>query len=134
MKVKLKRLPGRHPVYTTVGYWSWDKPDNKGTLTIEVSKMKDWRHELAVWGHEIIEVFYCWLFGVTTEEADKFDSFYEAEYAAGRISPEDEAGDDRRCPYHWGHMGGVVWEHIVIRVTFASMVRYAEECNAIMGI
>ncbi len=96
--------------------------------------MKDWRHELAVWGHEIIEVVYCWLFGVTTEEADKFDSFYEEEYAAGRISPDKEPGHDPRCPYHVGHMLGVIWEHVCIRLTFASMLKYEKECNEIMGI
>lgn len=134
MKIKLVRLNGRHPDFLTVGYWFWSQPKNRGTLTIQVSKMKDWRHEAAVWGHEVLEAIYCKVFGVTTEVADRFDAFYEQEYEAGRIPKTTEPGDDRRCPYFYGHQLGCIWERVCITLTFANWARYCEECNEIMGI
>jgi hypothetical protein len=122
---------------TTVGYWWFSKPYNAGTIHVEVLKMKNWRHEVAVWGHEFLEVMWCWLVGCTTEEADKFDLWYESEYASGRISKDKEAGDDRRCPYHWGHMAGVCWEYFWIYLSFGfrkGWDGYTKECNELMGI
>jgi hypothetical protein len=134
VKIKFQRVISKPHGFTTVGYWSWSQPKNRGILTIEVVQMRDRRFELAVWGHECIEALYCWLFGVTTEEADKFDIFYEGEYAAGRIPLTSEPGHDRRCPYHWGHMIGVAWEYVCIYGTFASFKKYGAECDRIMEI
>jgi hypothetical protein len=134
MKIVCKTVDGRPGGFTTCGYWSWSEPNNKGTLTIEVARFTDWRFALAVWGHEILEVIYCWIFGVTTEKADEFDAFYEREYDAGRIPKECEPGDDPRCPYYIGHRAGVFWEYLCIYCTFAGWSRYAQECNRIMGI
>jgi hypothetical protein len=120
--------------FITVGYWSWSKPKNRGDLIIEVIKMSSWRFEGAVWGHEIIEAIYCWLFGITTEKCDEFDIMYEEKYESGEISPDKEPGCDRNCPYHIGHMAGIVWEWLFIHLTFASWKRYNQECNKIMGI
>jgi hypothetical protein len=120
--------------FRTVGYWSWDKPDNKGILTVEVCKMSDWRFELAVWGHELIESVYCKLFHVTTEEADKFDQMYENGYNAGTIPLEKEPGHDPSCPYHRGHMMGVAWEYICVYGLLASWTKYVSECDRLMRI
>ena len=120
--------------FTTVGYWWFDQPNNKGTLNVEVVKMCDWRFELSVWGHELIEILYCWLFSVTTEEADEFDAYYEQCYIDDSISKEKEPGHDPKCPYHWGHMAGVCWEYICVYGTFASWKKYEAECNRIMDI
>ena len=132
--IRFERVTSRPHGFVTVGYWSWDKPDNKGMLTIEVVKMQDWRHEFAVWGHECIEALYCKLFNVTTEVADAFDETYEAGYADGSIPLTKEPGHDPRCPYHWGHMLGVVWEYVCIYGLLASWKKYEVECNHIMGI
>lgn len=134
MKIKFQRMEMGQMPFLTVGYWKFDQPKNKGTLYIQVIKLRDWRFEAAVWGHEIIEAFYCWLLGITTEQADEFDAMYERGYNDGSISKDKEAGHDRRCPYHWGHMMGVVWEHIWIPLTLASWSKYNDECNRVMGI
>lgn len=134
MRIKLRRIDQKEQKFTTLGYWSWSKPGNKGTLTVQVSRMGDWRFEAAVWGHELIEVFYCWLFRISTEEADRFDAFYEAEYNAGRIATTQEPGDDRKCPYYVGHSAGVAWEHFWIFISFCRWSKYVQECDRIMGI
>lgn len=135
MKIRFERVTGfTERGFTTVGFWFWTKPKNKGTLTIQVTRMRDWRFEAAVWGHEIIEAVYCWIFGITTEVCDEFDAFYEREYEAGRIHKSVEPGHDPKCPYHIGHMMGVCWEHICIPMLFASWKSYEAECNRVMGI
>ena len=118
--------------YTTVGYWRWTEKNNKGTLEVYVASVKVWRHFMAILGHELIEVFYCWLFHVTTEQADAFHQTYEDAYKAGTIHPSVEPGHDPKCPYHWGHMAGVCWEHFWIFCTFAGWKRYVSECDRIM--
>jgi hypothetical protein len=120
--------------FTTLGYWWFDEPQNKGTLNIEVVKLSDWRFEAAVWGHELIEILYCKIVGVTTEQADEFDAMYERGYANGSIPKSREPGHDPKCCYHWGHMMGVAWEHICVYGTFASWSRYLAECDKLMGI
>lgn len=134
MKIRLKRIDQRDQKYTTLGYWFFTERDNKGVLVVEVSKMKDWRHELAVWGHELIEVAYCKLMGITTEECDKFDDAFEKRYESGEISPMVEGGDQKECPYYVGHRLGVAWEHFIIALTFAGWKRYVLACEAQMGI
>jgi hypothetical protein len=132
--MKILWLPGRNPKFVTVGYWHWTEPNNKGELLVEVSMLSDWRFNLAVLGHELIEVFYCWIFHKTTEECDRFDDIYEDLYKVGKVSPEVEPGTDPACPYHWGHMAGMVWEWLCIHLTLASWKKYDAECNKIMGI
>lgn len=133
MKVKFQRTNEPPRGFTTVGYWWWNEPLNRGTLTIIVRRMP-WRFEMAVWGHEIIEAFWCWFWGITTEKCDSFDEFYEREYAEGRIPKTDEPGCDARCPYHWGHMLGIVWERLWITVSGGGWKRYESACNRVMGI
>lgn len=117
-----------------MGYWYWTRPGNRGQLVIQVMRMKDWRHAAAVWGHECIEAFYCWFFHITTEAADKFDLMYEDGYRTGKYKLSQEPGHDPACPYHWGHMLGVCWEHVCIRLLFASWSAYNAECDFLMGI
>ncbi len=134
MNLVMKRIEQKDQRFTTLGYWSWDSPHNRGTLTIEVSKMGDWRHEMAVWGHEIIESFYCKLMGITTEECDEFDAVFEMKYVTGEVSPLVEAGDQAECPYHTGHFLGCLWERFFICISLCNWKSYVVECEKQMGI
>lgn len=133
MKFKFQRVDEAPRGFTTVGYWYWTEPDNRGTLTIMVRKLP-WRFEVAVWGHEILEAIWCWSWWIATEDCDRFDEFYEAEYAAGRIPRTEEPGCDKRCPYHGGHMLGIAWERFWIFISGGGWKKYEAACNQIMGI
>ena len=128
MKLRLQRINQNEHRFTTLGYWFWDKPNNKGTLTIQISRMADRRHEWAVWGHELIEAFWCKLWGITTEKCDAYDEVFEKRFRAGEFTIEDEAGCQKDCPYHWGHMLGIVWEHVIIWLTCEYWYRYEQTC------
>ena len=120
----LKRMPKAGGV--TVGYWRWTRKFNCGDLHIHYIKMKSWRFNLAVIGHELIEAFYCWIFMITTEECDAWD-------IAHSENTEDHAFD-KECPYYWGHRFGTIFEYIFIYGSFGNWTKYDQECNKVMGI
>lgn len=137
MKLKFKRIASLSElpiVTTTVGYWAWSRPKNKGTLTIYVHRLAKRRYELAVWGHELIEALYCWLFRKTTEQCDVFDEWMEGQYQLGNYPLTFEGGFHKKCPYRWGHILGAAWEYVCIYGTFAGWRGYEKSCNAVMGI
>jgi hypothetical protein len=134
MRIKFKRVAQSEQRFTTLGYWSWTHPNNRGTLVIEVSRMKDWRHEGAVWGHEVIESLYCKLMGITTEFCDRYDEEFEKKYATGEVSPMVEAGDQTNCPYHTGHFWGCLWERFFIALTLCRWNEYVVACEKQMGV
>ena len=75
-------------------------------LTIWITEMPDWRWWISVLVHELVEVCYCMLKGITNKECDDFDAWYETQYDAGLIPKSQEAGYDKRCPYRVGHVWG----------------------------
>ena len=77
--------------------------------------------------HELIELMWCWRKGVTGKQADAFDAIWENELAAGIHRPEDEAGFDKRCPYHGGHVWGARFERLTC---WALGINYREYCHA----
>lgn len=87
--------------YPTVGDWVTEQD---GSVTIIVSKMNDWRYELAVAIHELVEYFDCRYRGVSQETVDKFDMAFETLRAQhpdliGHVEP----GDMPTAPYHASH-------------------------------
>lgn len=85
--------------YETVGDWRWDK---RGNLTITVSDMKNWRYNILVGIHELIETMLCRHRGISETEVTNFDLEYEA-----RRLPEDttsEPGNSELAPYHKEHL------------------------------
>lgn len=119
---------------TTVGYWAWDQPNNKGVLHIYSKPLKKKRWLAAVIGHELIEAAWCKMRGITTEQCDEFDLWMEGEYERGAYPYSFEGGFHPNAPYRWGHILGCGWEYLVIYGTFASWRRYSENCNRVMGI
>ncbi len=89
--------------YATVGDWRWAPASYGDELVVRVSRCGDWRYEVLIAVHEIIEAFWCRGNNVRTRQVDDFDELWEAETTAGRHPPEAEPGDDLRCPYYTGH-------------------------------
>lgn len=106
MKIDIATIPHSQQRYETVGDWYWKgKPEgncfwNHCTLVIRVSKMKDWRHEVCVAIHELVEVVICKWTGITQKEVDTFDMAFEKNRKPGNF---DEPGDDNRAPYRIAH-------------------------------
>lgn len=82
-----------------VGDWSYgDK-----TIEVKAAILGDWRYELLVQVHELVEAALCKHRGITDEQVTAFDAKFEAERENGLHSPEAEDGDDPRAPYRKEH-------------------------------
>jgi hypothetical protein len=97
MKIIIETIPHKLQRYPTVGDWFVDKD---GTLRIHVSEMKDWRHEMLIAVHELVEVILCRNYGVSQEDVDKFDMNFEANR---KPDDESEPGDNVDAPYSQYH-------------------------------
>ena len=96
MRIIIETIPHKRQRYETCGDWYF----RKGVLHIKVSKMSDWRREMLVAVHELVEVLLCKDRGITTAEVDAFDKAFEKARAPGN---EDEPGDDPKAPYRKEH-------------------------------
>lgn len=93
MNINIKIIPNETQRYPTVGDWFYEP---NGDLTICVSKMSDWRREMLVAVHELVEVLICKHEGITQEQVDQFDKAFEEKRSEDN---EDEAGDEPDAPY-----------------------------------
>jgi hypothetical protein len=84
--------------YPTVGDWQLGD-DNR--WAISVSKLGNWRYELLVAIHELVEMALCTDRGISEEDVTHFDRRFEASHAAGVST--GEPGDDRNAPYRREH-------------------------------
>lgn len=98
MRVVIETIPHAEQRYPTVGDWLWS--DDETTLTIRVSDMGDWRSEMLVALHELVEVILCKAGGVEQQAVDAFDIEFERKRAARNL---DEPGDDPAAPYRDEH-------------------------------
>lgn len=95
--------------YPTCGDWYYK---NSGQdLYITVSELQDWRKEILVAVHELIEVMLCKDHGITQQDVDKFDIEFEK-----NRDPNDfitEPGDDPKAPYFHEHFFATVIERLL---------------------
>lgn len=88
--------------YDTVGNWWWE--DDGDTLHMQVSDMGDWRKEMCIGYHEMLEALECKQKGITGDQVSAFDETWKEHDGI------DEAGDDEAAPYYWQHQHAMVAE------------------------
>jgi len=87
-KIIIKTIDPGNQRFGECGDWFYDKEDD--TLTIFVSRMEDWRSELAVAIHELFESAACLAADIDQTDVDAFDkNFYKFNEAgeAGMTKP-----------------------------------------------
>jgi hypothetical protein len=93
--------------YPTVGdYWT----GADGTSHIRVSDMGDWRYELLVAVHEMVEQAICRQREISEDDITAFDVAFEANRPDGNTS---EPGNDIRAPYYKEHQFATFVERAV---------------------
>ena len=97
MNVVIHTIPHEQQRYPTVGDWLWQP---NGDLTIKVSELGDWRMEMLVAIHELVEVLKCRHDGIMQSDVDRFDMEFEK-----NRKPDDdsEPGDSPLAPYKKQH-------------------------------
>lgn len=100
MKIIITTTDHKNQRYPTVGDWYFEKTVTEEVLQIKVSKLSDWRREMLIAVHELVEVLLCKHDGVTQEQVDAFDMAFEKTRPEGN---EDEPGDSTEAPYRRQH-------------------------------
>jgi len=73
-------------------------------INIRVSKLGDWRKELLVAIHELVEsAIALKIKGIKNEDITAFDEKFEEETERGEHLKDAEPGDDPRAPYYREH-------------------------------
>jgi hypothetical protein len=94
MNVMIKTIPHPEQRYITTGdYWE----DKNGTIQIRVSNMGDWRYEILVAVHELVELIIMRHRGIMLSKSDEFDIPYE-ETRKGPLKLESSNTYSRRAP------------------------------------
>lgn len=108
LRIEIKTIPHSKQRYETVGDWYYG-PD--ASWQFRISDLGNWRMELAIAVHELIECGLCRFKGISQQEVDDFDLAFEGLRQPGDVS---EPGDDSRAPYHKEHCIATGIERIVI--------------------
>jgi hypothetical protein len=124
MRIIIETIPHKRQRYETCGDWYF----RKGVLHIKVSKMSDWRREMLVAVHELVEVLLCKDRGITTAEVDAFDKAFEKARAPGN---EDEPGDDPKAPYRKEHFFATNIERLLSAELRVDWAKYDKEINGL---
>ena len=125
MNITIKTIPHKEHRYETVGDWWFTK---NGDIQIRVSKMDDWRYELLVGIHELVEVVLCKWMGVKQTSVDAFDIVFEKRRKKGNT---DEPGDDRCAPYRFQHCIATGVERTMAALLNVYWTEYEEKINSL---
>src|SRR5437660_1137933 len=128
MRIIIETIPHETQRYTTVGDWYYD---DDGTLHIKISQLSDWRREMLVTVHELVEVLTCKNDGVSQEVVDKFDKEFESNRHPDN---EDEPGDDPSAPYVKQHCLATGIERILAQQWGVNWKQYEEELNNLLPV
>lgn len=109
LKIDLKTIPSSKQRYQTCG----DYYQSGGKTLIRVSQMSDWRYEVLVAVHELVEWAIIKHQGIDEKKITAFDLKFEKEREEGLHSEESEPGDDPRSPYRSAHFCATTIERIV---------------------
>jgi hypothetical protein len=120
-------IPHNCQRYNTAG----DYFESDNAWEFRISKLGDWRFEVLVIIHELVEKVLCKNAGVEDADIDKFDIQFEKDREAGSHTPTEEPGDDKRAPYHRQHVIASRVEKIVAR---AAGVRWRDYNAAINSL
>lgn len=100
--VKIEVIPHRQQRYPTIGDYLETSP---GEWTIFVSELGDWRMNMLVGVHELVEVIQTEAAGIPEPDIKAFDEQFEA----ANKDVDAEPGDQLEAPYHQQH---VFAEHV----------------------
>lgn len=101
MKIIIEVIPHDKQRYTTVGDWVWK---DKNTLCIFVSSMKNWKYEMLIALHELVEVLLCKDRKIPQKKVDTFDINFEiARNHFPKALGNQEPGDMTNAPYYNEH-------------------------------
>jgi hypothetical protein len=100
LKIEIQTIPHKEQVYETVG----DYRLKDDTLMIYVSDLSNWKEEILIAIHKLIEYAMVLDIGIPLKEIDKFDMEFKG---------EGEPGDDENSPYYIEHQRATIVEKLM---------------------
>lgn len=107
LNIEIKTVPQEDQAYETIGNWFRDEHG----WHIIVSDLGDWRYELLVAIHELVEMAACIIMGIPDEDVTNFDLQFEAARVRGEVT--GEPGDAPLSPYRLQHRMAETVERLV---------------------
>ena len=121
MKIVIETIPHHEQRYVTAGDY-WD--DKDGVKHIRVSALGDWRMELLVALHELVETALCDVRGISEADVRAFDEAH----------PEDtDPGARTDSPYRREHLFAEHVEHLIALEMGVAWKDYEERVGALFG-
>lgn len=125
LNICIRTIPHEDQRYATVGDWYNTSGDN---IRIAISNMGDWRKEIAVAMHELIEYALCRERNISQDDVDDFDRNFEARRLEGNT---DEPGDDPSAPYHYEHQFATIIERAICLELGLDWKEYEKTINSL---
>lgn len=123
MRISGESVPMSEIRCQQAGDWTY----GDDVINVKSAKLSDWRYELLVQVHELVEAVLCKHRGITDEEVTAFDELFEREREMGLHMGMDENGDDRRAPYRREHAGATTVEIFLAKELGVDWKKYSDE-------
>lgn len=113
-KIVIKSIPHKKQRYPTAGdYW-----EKNGVYYIVSSKMNNWKYELLVTFHELIEYMLCEDRGISEPSITAFDIEFDKKF------PDKSPGECKSAPYHKEHMFALKLEYMFAKQLGIDVKKY----------
>lgn len=141
MRIHIETVPHSLQDYETVGNWKWLFDRGQDSLYITVSDMGNWRYEMLVGLHELIEALLCKHAGVDEAAVTAFDVEFETaresitnnafEFRDRMVTEPTEPGDQTDAPYHSQHQFASTIERVTASMLKVNWDDYNTAINAL---
>lgn len=121
MKITIDAIPFHQMRYATAGDWL---SDGAGAITIQVADLGDWRMNLLVGIHELVETALCDVRGIAEPDVKAFDKAH---------LDSDDPGSLPDAPYHKEHVFAEAVEKWVATELGVDWDEYSRRVEALFG-
>ena len=144
MKILIETVAHSAQRYDTCGDWTVSP---EGNWTIKVSSLHNWRHELLIAIHELVEMTLCRDKEITAKEVDDFDIDYQrklehlaqcnngtvcrdADHEELRVETSaEEPGDSVNAPYYKQHQIASAVERLLAAEMKVDWLAYSDQVD-----
>ena len=127
LRIQARTIKHSQQRFPTVGdYWNNGYVDK-----FRISDLDNWRMEVLVLIHEMVEYYICLHRGIEEPDILEFDKNFEEEREQGLHGPEDEPGHDIHAPYHKEHVFAEKIEKLLAEELGVNWEEYDKKVNAL---
>ncbi len=126
LDIEIKTIADTQQRYNTVGDYYINE---EGKRIFRISDMGNWKYELLIAVHELVESALCKDRGISDASIDAFDMAYEENRDSADI--HSEPGNDPNAPYYHEHQFATKIERLLAEELQVDWDTYCEACAAL---